>query len=171
MNIMIQKINKNNTTQKRIFLGLITVTAIIFILGNLEENLVQVYSQKQDQEATTNGTSIELTGKLIDNTYRWVDSSNTINPTLKITSSTTADNKIIVKSLQDDSEEHEVIIEGISSDGKKEEIIVSDEVQGGSSDIINFNLADLQEDDYQSFEYYCEYHPDTMRGKIAILMQ
>ncbi|MGB9167769.1 MAG: hypothetical protein WCB31_02465 [Nitrososphaeraceae archaeon] len=45
------------------FLGVITVTTI-FVLGNLYENFVQVYSQKQDQEAT-NLSSIELTGKLV----------------------------------------------------------------------------------------------------------
>jgi len=56
-------LNNNNRIQKMIFLGVITVTTI-FVLGNLYENFVQVYSQKQDQEAT-NLSSIELTGKLV----------------------------------------------------------------------------------------------------------
>lgn len=43
--------NNNNRLQKMIFLGVITVTTI-FVLGNLDENFVQAYSQKQDQEAT-----------------------------------------------------------------------------------------------------------------------
>lgn len=62
---MIQKMmdNNNNRIQKMIFLGVITVTTI-FVLGNLHENFVQAYSQKQDQEAT-NLSSIESTGKLV----------------------------------------------------------------------------------------------------------
>lgn len=56
-------LNNNNRIQKMNFLGVITVTTI-FVLGNLYENFVQVYSQKQDQEAT-NLSSIELTGKLV----------------------------------------------------------------------------------------------------------
>jgi hypothetical protein len=56
-------LNNNKRIQKMIFLGVITVTTI-FVLGNLDENFVQAYSQKQDQEAT-NLSSIELTGKLV----------------------------------------------------------------------------------------------------------
>ena len=40
---------------------------------------VKVYSQEQNQ-TQTNQTSIELTGKLIGTTYRWVNSNNFINP-------------------------------------------------------------------------------------------
>lgn len=86
------------------------------------------------------------------------------------------ENQITIKSLEGDSEEHELIIEGISaSDRKGEEIIASDEIEDGSSTAINFNPADIEKDssssnsNYQSFEYYCEYHPDIMRGKVQII--
>jgi plastocyanin len=105
---------------------------------------------------------------LFGETYKWTedDDNKFVNPTLNLTSG--IDNQISVKSLQNDSEEHEIIIEGITSDGDKKEIVASDEIKAGSSDTIKFNPEDVQDEDYQSFEYYCEYHPDTMRGKISI---
>ena len=152
----------------KIVLNLISVaTFFILVAIGLGSSFVQIYSQEQVKQ--NQQSSIELTGKLIDNIYRWVDSSNnSINPTLNITAG--VDNQVIVKSLKDDPEEHEIIIEGITSDGDKEELVKSDEVQGGASDTIVFNPEDLQEEDknYQSFEYYCEYHPDTMKGKIIL---
>lgn len=153
-------------TNKIVFNLISVATFFILVATSLGSSSVQIYSQEQVQQ--NQQSSIQLTGKLIDNIYRWVDSSNnSINPTLNITAA--VDNQITVKSLKDDPEEHEIIIEGITSDGDKEELVKSDEVQGGSSDTIVFNPEDLQEDkNYQSFEYYCEYHPDTMKGKIKL---
>lgn len=152
----------------KIVLNLISVaTFFILVATGMVSSFVQIYSQEQVQQ--NQQSSIQLTGKLIDNIYRWIDSSNnSINPTLNITAG--VENQITVKSLKDDPEEHEIIIEGITSDGDKEELVKSDEVQGGSSDTIVFNPEDLQEGDknYQSFEYYCEYHPDTMKGMIKL---
>jgi len=154
-------------TNKIVFNIISVATFFILVATSLGSSFVQIYSQEQVQQ--NQQSSIQLTGKLIDNIYRWVDSSNnSINPTLNITAG--VDNQITVKSLKDDPEEHEIIIEGITSDGDKEELAKSDEVQGGSSDTIVFNPEDLQEEDknYQSIEYYCEYHPDTMKGKIKL---
>jgi hypothetical protein len=154
-------------TNKIVFNLISVATFFILVATSLGSSSVQIYSQEQVQQ--NQQSSIQLTGKLIDNIYRWVDSNNnSINPTLNITAA--VDNQITVKSLKDDPEEHEIIIEGITSDGDKEELVKSDEVQGGSSDTIVFNPEDLQEEDknYQSFEYYCEYHPDTMKGKIKL---
>src|SRR5574339_70735 len=152
----------------KIVSNLISVaTFFILVATSMGSSFVQIYSQEQVQQ--NQQSSIQLTGKLIDNIYRWVDSSNnSINPTLNITAG--VDNQITVKSLKGDPEEREIIIEGITSDRDKEELVKSDEVQGGSSDTIVFNPEDLQEDkNYQSFEYYCEYHPDTMKGKIKLV--
>jgi hypothetical protein len=94
--------------------GLILAITIVFIVFvNIASiGFVKVYSLEQEQNQTqTNQTFIELTGKLIGTTYRWIDSNNTINPTLIITS--IVNNQITVKSLKDDSQEHDLIIEGI----------------------------------------------------------
>lgn len=145
------------------YLTLTTVVTTVFILfSSIGTN--SLYAQEQEEETST--SSIALTAKLVDNQYRWIGSNNATNPTLNITSG--VDNQITIKSLEDDPEEHELIIEGISSNEENEELVKSDEIEEGSSDTINFNPEDIDTSDYQSFEYYCEYHPETMRGKVQI---
>jgi hypothetical protein len=166
--------SKNRMLNKN--LGLLATLTFLFLFINFTgQNFLEIYSQEQEQEQQQQDSSnspIVLTAKLIDNTYRWIDSNNATNPTLNITSG--IETPITIKSLEDDLEEHELIIEGISAavstDEQVEELVASDEIEDGSSTTINFNPADIQEGDnnYQSLEYYCEYHPDTMRGKIQI---
>lgn len=140
----------------------IAVTTVFILFSSIGTN--SLYAQEQEEETST--SSIVLTAKLVDNQYRWIGSNNATNPTLNITSG--VDNQITIKSLEDDPEEHELIIEGISSNEENEELVKSDEIEEGSSDTINFNPEDIDTSDYQSFEYYCEYHPETMRGKVQI---
>ncbi|HET9805414.1 MAG TPA: hypothetical protein VFP49_00745 [Nitrososphaeraceae archaeon] len=165
----IENIKKNLTKYMFVLDLIIAVTIVFMVFVNIDSiGFVKVYSQEQEQNQTqANQTSIELTGKLIGTTYRWVDSNNSINPTLIVTSG--VNNQITVKSLKDDSQEHELIIEGITSSGDKEELIISDIVHDGSSSIVDFYPLDLQEyKNYESFDYYCEYHPETMKGYIKI---
>jgi Multicopper oxidase len=162
---MLQINNNNNRLQNKFINLIIAVATISILFANMESNLIKIYAQ--DEEASS--PSIDLTAKLVDNQYRWVGSNNFINPTLNITSG--VDNQIMIKSIEDDPEEHELIIEGIPVPGNKEgeELIASDEIEDGSSATVNFNPSDVEEtNDYQSLEYYCEYHPDTMRGKFQI---
>jgi hypothetical protein len=168
----IENIKKNPITKYMFVLDLIVAVTIVFMLFvNIDSiGFEKVYSQEQEQEQNqtqTNRTSIDLTGKLIGSTYRWVDSNNTINPTLIVTSG--VNTKITVKSLKDDSQEHDLIVEGITSSGDKEELVISDTVHDGSSSIVDFYPLDLQEyKNYESFDYYCEYYPETMKGNIKI---
>jgi hypothetical protein len=156
--------------QNKITILTIVVATISILFVNMESNLVKIYSQEG-----TPSSSIELTAKLVDNQYRWIGSNNSTNPTLNITSG--VDNQITIKSIEGDQEEHELIIEGVSAatagggnsdDEEGEELVASDEIEDGSSATVNFNPSDGDTNDYQSIEYYCEYHPDTMRGKIQI---
>ena len=78
------------------------------------------------------------------------------------------DNQITIKSLPNYSQEHEIIIEDIASNWDKEELTGSKDFEGGSSYTIKFNPEHVQNEEYQSIEYYCEYHPDTMIEKISI---
>jgi hypothetical protein len=165
----IENIKKNPKTKYMFVLDLIVAVTIVFMLFvNIDSiGFVKVYSQEEQNQTQTNQTSIELTGKLIGTAYRWVDSNSSINPTLIVTSG--VNNQITVKSLQNDSEEHELIIEGITSSGDKEELVISDTVHDGSSSIVDFYPLDLQEyKNYKSFDYYCEYYPETMKGNIKI---
>ena len=137
---VIENIKKNPKTKIYFVLDLIIAVTIVFIVFvNIDSiGFVKVFSQEEQ-----NQTSIELTAKLIGTTYRWIDSNNSINPTLIITSG--VNNQITVKSLQNDSQEHELIIEGITSSGDKEELVISDTVHDGSSSIVDFYPLDLQE--------------------------
>ena len=158
--------------ENKITILTIVVATISILFVHMESNLVKIYSQEGIPSS-----SIELTAKLVDNQYRWIGSNNSTNPTLNITSG--VDNQISIKSLEDDPEEHELIIEGVSAattagsggnsdDEEGEELVASDEIEDGSSAIVNFDPSEVDTNDYQSIEYYCEYHPDTMRGKIQI---
>jgi hypothetical protein len=170
MSKVIENIKKNPKAKYMFVLDLIIAVTIVFIaFVNIDSiGFVKVYSQEQEQNQTqTNQTSIELTGKLIGTTYRWVGSNNSINPTLIVTSG--VNNQIIVKSLENDSQEHDLIIEGITSSGDKEDLVISDTVHDGSSSLVDFYPLDLQEyKNYESFDYYCEYYPETMKGNIKI---
>jgi hypothetical protein len=166
-------LSKNNSIdlQNKFTIAIIVVATIFILFVNTESNFLNTYAQeeqqKQQNEETSN-PSIELTAKLVNNEYRWVGSNNSTNPILNITSG--VDNQIAIKSVKGDAVEHELRIEGISADGDEEgdELAKSDEIEDGSSTTVNFNTSDFDPGDYQSIEYYCEYHPDTMRGKIQI---
>ena len=55
---------------------IIAVTIVFMVFVSIDSiGFVKVYSQEQNQ-TQTNQTSIELTGKLIGTTYRWVDFNN-----------------------------------------------------------------------------------------------
>ena len=162
--------NIKNPKTKNMFVSFIIlpITIVFMVIVNIDSiGYVHVYSQELElNQSQTNQTS-ELTGKLIGTTYRWIDSNNTINPTLIITAG--VNNQISIKSLKDDSQEHNLIIEGITSSGDKEELVISDTVHDGSSSIVDFYPLDPHEyKNYESFDYYCEFYPDTMRGSIKI---
>ena len=56
--------------------------------------------------------------------------------------------------MKGDSEEHEIVTEGVTSDGDKEELGKSDEIEDGFSTAINFNPADIQEDNNNNSSNY-----------------
>jgi len=108
-----ENIKENHKTKYMFILYLIiAITIVLTLFVNINStDFINVYSQEQEQNLTqTNQTSIELTGKLIGTTYRWVDSNNFINPSIIVTPG--VNNQITIKSLKDDSQEHEFIIEG-----------------------------------------------------------
>ena len=152
----------NNKSQNK-SLG-ITVVVITFLFISFEamESTLKIYAQEK-----LANPSLELTAKLVNGEYRWIGSNNATNPTLNVTSG--VDNQITIKSITGDPAEHELVIEGVSGKGlKTEEIISSDEIENGSSTTLNINTTDIDTGNYDSFDYYCEYHPETMLGKFQI---
>ena len=151
----------NNKSQNK-SLGIIIIVALLFMSFETMESTLKTYAQEK-----VANPSLELTAKLVKSEYKWIGSNNATNPTLNITSG--VDNQIIIKSITGDPAEHELVIEGVSDKGlKTEEIISSDEIENGSSTTVNFNSSDIDTGNYDSFDYYCEYHPETMLGKLQI---
>ena len=151
----------NNKSQNK-SLGIIIIVALLFMSFANMESTLKTYAQEK-----VANPSLELTAKLVKSEYKWLGSNNATNPTLNVTSG--VDNQITIKSITGDPAEHELVIEGVSGKGlKTEEIISSDEIENGSSTTVNFNSSDIDTGNYDSFEYYCEYHPETMLGKLQI---
>ena len=151
----------NNKSQNK-SLGIIIIVALLFMSFANMESTLKIYAQEK-----LANPSLELTAKLVNGEYSWIGSNNATNPTLNVTSG--VDNQITIKSITGDPAEHELVIEGVSGKGlKTEEIISSDEIENGSFTTVNFNSSDIDTGNYDSFEYYCEYHPETMLGKLQI---
>jgi plastocyanin len=105
-----------------------------------------------------NKTSVALDAlELKNGTYRWQNTSQQINPTLRLIAHT--DYLIKIKNPTDSK--HELII---GSNGT--EIAKSNSINPGKNKdfVFNANTTGV-------FEYHCEYHPDTMKGIIEISSQ
>jgi plastocyanin len=105
-----------------------------------------------------NKTSVALDAlELKNGTYRWQNTSQQINPTLRLIAHT--DYLIKIKNPTD--AKHELII---GSNGT--EIAKSNSINPGKNKnfVFNANTTGV-------FEYHCEYHPDTMKGIIEISSQ
>jgi Cupredoxin-like domain len=105
--------------------------------------------------ATGNNTII-LNPQETNETYRWVNSSGGINPILGIAKGS----EYLVKIKNPTDTKHELIIE----DAKHSEIAKSKEIQPGKNTEFKFNTEKTGQ-----LNYYCEYHPETMRGIIKII--
>ena len=151
----------NKSQNKTLGITVVVITLLLISFANMESTF-KIYAQEK-----LANPSLELTAKLVNSEYRWIGSNNATNPTLNVTSG--VDNQITIKSITGDPAEHELIIEGVSGKGlKTEEIISSDEIENGSSTTLNLNTTDIDTGNYDSFDYYCEYHPETMLGKLQI---
>lgn len=108
----------------------------------------------EDNSVQGNNTII-LNPSEINGTYRWVNSSGGTNPTLDITKG----NLYQIKINNPTDEKHELIIET----EKNSKVGGSGDLDPGKNTEFEFkakNSGDLN--------YYCEYHPKTMRGIIKV---
>jgi plastocyanin len=108
--------------------------------------------------SNSNTSSIALNAlELKNETYRWQNTSEAINPTLHLIANT--DYLIKIKNPTDTK--HQLII---ASNGT--ELAKGKEIQPGKNGKLNFPANSTG-----TFEYHCEYHPDTMKGIIEISNQ
>jgi cupredoxin-like protein len=99
---------------------------------------------------------IKMSAKEVDDVYRW-STSDGINPTLKLVSNT--NNTIQIQNPTD--EKHELVIESGDT-----EVASSGDIAPDSSGQLTFKPTMNG-----TFEYHCEYHPDTMKGTIQLISQ
>ena len=115
-------------------------------------------STSTDASDSNISSSIALnTLELKNETYRWQNTSEAINPTLHLIANT--DYLIKIKNPTDTK--HELII---GSNGT--ELAKSNEIEPDKNGKFTFNANSTG-----TLEYHCEYHPDTMKGIIEISSQ
>ncbi len=105
-----------------------------------------------------NNTAIALNAlELKNETYRWQNTTQGINPTLHLIAHT----DYVIKIKNPTDAKHELII---GSNGT--ELAKSNGINPGKNKdfVFNSNTTGV-------FEYHCEYHPDTMKGIIEITNQ
>jgi plastocyanin len=157
------EIMKKNTSLFNIF-SIFTLAAIVLLLVGTTSTISMQPTHAQLQGLVNNQTdtsqnptkTIQISAIEEEEVYRWANIQGT-NPTLKFL--TNANNTVLI--LNPTNEKHEMIIE---SNGN--EVASSGDVARSSSGQLFFtpNMT-------ETFEYYCKYHPDTMKGVILANQQ
>ena len=122
-------------------------------MGQLDDNN---NAATLDDNSVQGNNTIILNPSEINGTYRWVNSSGGLNPTLDITKG----NEYQIKINNPTDEEHELIIDN----EKKSKVGGSDHIEPGKNTEFEFKTMNAGE-----LNYYCEYHPETMRGIIKVI--
>ncbi|CAN5656729.1 hypothetical protein BH18THE1_BH18THE1_16050 [soil metagenome] len=139
-------------------LGLVAGLLVISHVSSTQV-LAQADENKESKISNTNvatgNNTIILNPQEVNETYRWVNSSDGINPTLGIAKGS----EYLIKIKNPTDKEHELIIE----DAKHSEIGKSKEIQPGKNTEFKFSTEETGQ-----LNYYCKYHPETMRGIINI---
>jgi plastocyanin len=119
---------------------------------------ISYQSSTSNSVANNNNTSIGLDAlELKNETYRWQNTTQGINPTLHLIAHT----DYVIKIKNPTDAKHELII---GSNGT--ELATSKSINPGKNRDFVFNANSTG-----VFEYHCEYHPDTMKGIIEITNQ
>jgi len=160
----------NRHFNKKILTSCIIISILLIGMSYSSHYLVQSISAKKsssDDKASSTSTdasdsnsssSIALNAlELKNETYRWQNTSEAINPTLHLIANT--DYLIKIKNPTDTK--HELII---GSNGT--ELAKSNEIEPDKNGKFTFNANSTG-----TLEYHCEYHPDTMKGIIEISNQ
>jgi plastocyanin len=155
---------------KKTLTSCIIISILIIGMSYSSHYLVQPISAKKNSSddkasststsasASNNNTSIALNAlELKNETYRWQNTTQGINPTLHLIVHT----DYVIKIKNPTDAKHELII---GSNGT--ELATSKSINPGKNRDFVFNANSTG-----VFEYHCEYHPDTMKGIIEITNQ
>ena len=151
-------IMKKNTSLFNIF-SIFTLAAIVLLLVGTASTISMQSSHAQLQGLVNNQTDasqgmtkiIQISVAQEEEGYRWSNIQGT-NPPLRVLTNT--NNTVQIQNPT--NEKHEMIIES-----KGDEVASSGDIARHSSGQLFFapNMT-------ETFEYYCKYHPDTMKGVI-----
>jgi hypothetical protein len=139
--------------------GIFALTALLLLLvGNISVPSMQPINAQQqgsvnNQTDTSQGMTkiIQISVAQEEEVYRWSNIQGT-NPILKVLTNT--NNTVQIQNPT--NEKHEMIIES-----KGNEVASSGDITRHSSGQLFFAPNQTG-----TFEYYCEYHPDTMKGTV-----
>jgi hypothetical protein len=151
------KINKNLFNAFSIFT---LATVMLLLVGDSTVSMQSIHAQQQGLVNNQTDTSQNVTKSFQisvieeEEVYRWANIQG-INPTLKFL--TNANNTVLI--LNPTNEKHEMVI-GL----KGKEVASSGDVARSSSGQLFFTPNTIE-----TFEYHCQYHPDTMRGIILAI--
>ena len=159
---------ENLLFNKKSLISFVVISILLVGMTYASQFLVQSISAKKsspDKSSSTastsnsvannNNTSIALNAlELKNETYRWQNTTQGINPTLHLIAHT----GYVIKIKNPTDAKHELII---GSNGT--ELATSKSINPGKNRDFVFNANSTG-----VFEYHCEYHPDTMKGIIEI---
>ena len=156
-------IMKKNKSLFNIF-SIFNLAAIVLLLVGTASTISMQSTHAQLQGLVNNQTdtsqnptkTIQISVIEEEEVYRWANIQGT-NPTLKFL--TNANNTVLI--LNPTNEKHEMIIES-----KGNEVASSGDIAHSSSGQLFFTPSMTE-----AFEYYCKYHPDTMKGVILANQQ
>jgi plastocyanin len=156
---------------KKTLISFVMISILLVGLTYSSQFLVQSTSAKKsspdkisatastsNSDTNNNTRSIALNAlELKNETYRWQNTTQGINPTLHLIAHT----DYVIKIKNPTDAKHELII---GSNGT--ELAKSNGINPGKNKdfVFNANTTGV-------FEYHCEYHPDTMKGIIEITNQ
>lgn len=163
--------NKSNLNKKSTILCVATALLLVGMAYSTQFFVHSISAKTGTPDKTTKSNvgnnSVDTNNKnnaiilnaleLKNETYRWQNRSEGINPTLHLIAHT----DYVIKIKNPTDAKHELII---GSNGT--ELATSKDINPGKNRnfVFNPNSTGL-------FEYHCEYHPDTMKGVIEITNQ
>lgn len=166
------RMSKMSKTIPAMSFAITIITLLVATLYDIGFNIyIDIYIQRataqgqevEDESTSTNQTTtvegdniIQLSVTEEKEVYRWSNNEG-INPTLRFIAN--KNNTVQIQNPTD--EEHEMIIESLQD----KELVSSEGIDPAGSGQLSFkpNMTG-------TFEYHCEYHPDTMKGIIEVVM-
>lgn len=160
--------NKQHLSKKTL-ISWVALSILFVGIAHYSQSFVHPISAKKGtlEETSSSGSSASASGdtntimlnalELKNETYRWQNTSEGINPTLHLIAGTS----YLFKIKNPTDGKHELIIDSNGTD-----IAKSNDINPGKNRnfVFNANSSGV-------LEYHCEYHPDSMKGVIEISNQ